>query len=112
MKVGDASDNDTLIGPMISETHQQKVLKYIELARKDGATVTCQPMNLSPDLQKGYYVSPTVITDVPDSSVCMRDAIFGPVVCVVPFDTQQEVIDRANDSPYGLSASVWSSRVD
>ncbi|CAG2164007.1 unnamed protein product [Oppiella nova] len=137
MKVGDPSDNDTLIGPMISETHQQKVLKYIEFARKDGATVTSQPMNLSPDLQTGYYfarkdgatvtsqpmnlspdlqtgyyVSPTVITDVPDSSVCMKDEIFGPVVCVVPFDTQQEVIDRANDSPYGLSASVWSSRVD
>ncbi|XP_054159341.1 2-aminomuconic semialdehyde dehydrogenase-like [Oppia nitens] len=112
MKVGDPTNNDTLIGPMISSDHQKKVLKYIELARNEGATVRSLPFKLDTDHTAGYYVSPTVITDISDDSACMREEIFGPVVCVVPFDTQDEVVTRANNSPYGLSASVWSSNVD
>jgi acyl-CoA reductase-like NAD-dependent aldehyde dehydrogenase len=112
LKVGDSLDKETLIGPMISKEHRNKVQYYIDIARKEGAIVTTCELKLSDKNQNGYYVTPTIITNIDPNSVCMKDEIFGPVVCIVPFDSQEEVIEKANDTEYGLSATVWSASVD
>ena len=60
----------------------------------------------------GYYIAPTIVTDIPDNSRCMTEEIFGPVVCVTSFKSPEEVIERANSTSYGLSATVWGDKTD
>jgi acyl-CoA reductase-like NAD-dependent aldehyde dehydrogenase len=69
-------------------------------------------VNLPPENKAGFFYPPTVITNLEDSSRCLREEIFGPVVCVVPFDTEQEVLRRANDCDFGLCATVWTKSLD
>lgn len=111
MKVGDPLDEQTFIGPLISESHKFKVASYIDLAKSEGKVKTDE-LQLSDKNKNGYFVAPTLIIDMKDNSRCMKEEIFGPVVCISQFETEQEVIKRANDSPYGLTATVWSSSVD
>lgn len=111
MKVGDPLDEQTFIGPLISESHKLKVASYIDLAKSEGKVKTVE-LQLSDKNKNGYFVAPTLIIDPKDNSKCMKEEIFGPVVCISQFETEQEVIKRANDSPYGLTATVWSSSVD
>ncbi|PIO73281.1 aldehyde dehydrogenase family protein [Teladorsagia circumcincta] len=106
--VGDPSKEVTL-GAMNSEAHFNKVKSYISLSEKEGGTVQCGgEIKLDGSLKNGYYIAPTVITDLGDSSRCMQEEIFGPVVCVTEFESTEEVVSRANATPYGLSATVWS----
>ncbi|VDM63876.1 unnamed protein product [Angiostrongylus costaricensis] len=100
---------DVTLGAMNSETHFEKVKSYISLAQKEGGTILCGgAVTLNGKLKNGYYIAPTIIIDLPDSSRCTQEEIFGPVVCVTVFHSMEEVVSRVNDSPYGLSATVWS----
>jgi acyl-CoA reductase-like NAD-dependent aldehyde dehydrogenase len=103
------------MGALISKEHLAKVQGYVGVAREEGASVLCghgvDKLSLPPELQHGYFMLPTVITDVKDTSRLMQEEIFGPVTCIVPFDTEAEVVERANNVPYGLAATVWSQDV-
>jgi 5-carboxymethyl-2-hydroxymuconic-semialdehyde dehydrogenase len=114
IRVGDPLDEKTIIGPMISPEHLAKVRRYIELGRKEGATMTCgglEPPALEGELRKGNYVSPTVFADVGNLMQIAQDEIFGPVACLIPFKDEADAIAQANDIPYGLSSYVWSENL-
>lgn len=98
------------MGALISKEHLAKVKGYVDIAEKEGATIACgkEELNLEDSIKNGYYMRPTVITDVKDDSRLMKEEIFGPVTCIVPFDTEEEVIRRANDVEYGLAATLWT----
>ncbi|KAG3290290.1 aldehyde dehydrogenase 8 family member A1, transcript variant X3 [Ictidomys tridecemlineatus] len=114
-KVGIPSDPSASMGALISKAHLEKVRSYIKKARAEGAQILCgegvDRLSLPPRNQAGYFMLPTVITDIKDESCCMKEEIFGPVTCVVPFDSEEEVIRRANSVKYGLAATVWSGHV-
>ncbi|XP_062954171.1 2-aminomuconic semialdehyde dehydrogenase isoform X2 [Cynocephalus volans] len=114
-KVGIPSDPSASMGALISKAHLEKVRSYIQRARAEGAQIQCgdgvDKLSLPSRNQAGYFMLPTVITDIKDDSCCMKEEIFGPVTCVVPFDSEEEVIKRANSVKYGLAATVWSSNV-
>ncbi|XP_023086452.1 2-aminomuconic semialdehyde dehydrogenase isoform X2 [Piliocolobus tephrosceles] len=114
-KVGIPSDPLASMGALISKAHLEKVRSYVKRALAEGAQIWCgegvDKLNLPARNQAGYFMLPTVITDIKDESCCMTEEIFGPVTCVVPFDSEEEVIERANNVKYGLAATVWSSNV-
>ncbi|XP_059033478.1 2-aminomuconic semialdehyde dehydrogenase isoform X2 [Mustela lutreola] len=114
-KVGIPSDPSASMGALISKAHLEKVRSYIKRARSEGAQILCgegvDTLSLPPRNCAGYFMLPTVITDIKDESCCMKEEIFGPVTCVVPFESEDEVIQRANSVKYGLAATVWSSNV-
>ncbi|RYF72672.1 MAG: 5-carboxymethyl-2-hydroxymuconate semialdehyde dehydrogenase, partial [Comamonadaceae bacterium] len=112
--VGDPLDEKTIVGPMISQGHLAKVRGYIELGAKEGATMLCGGLDapLLPDrVKKGNYVQPTVFADVDNRMKIAQDEIFGPVACLIPFDTEADAIRIANDTQYGLSSYVWTENI-
>lgn len=106
IRIGDPLDESTQVGAMFDESHMHSVLAYIEQGVKAGATVVCGGGRLQ--TERGYFVQPTVLADVPKGTPLLREEIFGPVLAVVPFDTYEEAIALANDSEFGLSASIWT----
>ncbi|XP_074780290.1 2-aminomuconic semialdehyde dehydrogenase isoform X2 [Athene noctua] len=114
-KVGNPSDPTVDVGALISKEHLEKVRSYVKKAQAEGARVLCgegvDSLALPAGNRKGYFMLPTVIAEVKDESCCMQEEIFGPVTCIVAFDTEEEVIERANSVKYGLAATVWSSNV-
>uniref|UniRef100_T2M660 Aldehyde dehydrogenase family 8 member A1 n=1 Tax=Hydra vulgaris TaxID=6087 RepID=T2M660_HYDVU len=112
LKVGNPSDASTKIGALVSKEHLEKVKTYIKYAIEDGGTILCGEtidcLDLPEEIKEGYYFQPTVLVNLSDMSRCMQEEIFGPVVCISPFTTEEEVISRVNNVPYGLSACVWS----
>ncbi|MET9698903.1 aldehyde dehydrogenase family protein [Streptomyces sp. NPDC006529] len=109
MKVGDPGARGTVVGPVISAAHRDRVESYVELGRKEGARVAYggeRPV-VGPD-GKGFYVAPTLLVDCTNDMRVVREEIFGPVVVVVPFDDEEEGIALANDSDFGLLHYVWS----
>lgn len=109
MKVGDPAEKGTVVGPVISAAHRDRVESYVELGRKEGARVVVGGER--PDFAKGFYVAPTLLADCTNEMRVVREEIFGPVVVVVPFDDEEEGIALANDSDYGLIDYVWSGDV-
>jgi len=104
---GDPLDPRTKMGALISQEHFEKVSGYVELARQSGAQIQCggkRPDNLS----EGNFYLPTVITDVDILHPVCQEEIFGPVVTILPFETDEEVLQYANGTPYGLSCSIWT----
>lgn len=98
------------MGPLISKEHREKVMYYMELARQEGARFVCGgsiPV-FGDDRDHGAYFSPTIWTGLNDEARCMQEEIFGPVCHIAPFDDEQEVIDRANNTKYGLAAVLWT----
>jgi aminomuconate-semialdehyde/2-hydroxymuconate-6-semialdehyde dehydrogenase len=109
-RFGDPYDMATTMGPVISDEHQKKVLTYYEKARAEGATALAG--GGVPQLQGyegGYYVEPTVWTGLGQNAAVMTDEIFGPCTHITPFDHEEEVVGLANDSPYGLATSIWTT---
>ncbi|MFT0545768.1 2-hydroxymuconic semialdehyde dehydrogenase [Allopusillimonas ginsengisoli] len=106
-------DPDVNMGPLISHAHRDKVLSYYQLAQEEGATVISGGgvPEFGDDRDQGAYVQPTIFAGLPDTARCVREEIFGPVCHVAPFDTEEEVIARVNDSAYGLAACIWSTRL-
>jgi 5-carboxymethyl-2-hydroxymuconic-semialdehyde dehydrogenase len=118
LSVGDPLDEATIIGPMISPEHLTKVRGYIELGRKEGATMLCGSSDrpeyaatLPSDLRRGNFVWPTVFADVDNGMRIAQEEIFGPVTCLISFQDEADAITKANDSPYGLTSYVWSENV-
>jgi len=110
LKVGDPFDPETSVGAMISKTHQQKVYSYIELAKNENAKIHCGgEIPTIKGFEGGFFVAPTVISGAESNSRLMKEEIFGPVVCVTPFDSEEEVVSMANNVEYGLAASVWTN---
>jgi betaine-aldehyde dehydrogenase len=109
MKVGDPSDPATEVGPLVTFSHRKRVVDYIEAGRAEGATLVCggdAPSDL--ELAKGAYLMPAVFDGATSDMRIVREEIFGPVVAVIPFDTDEEAVGLANATPYGLSGSVWT----
>ncbi|WP_439677317.1 2-hydroxymuconic semialdehyde dehydrogenase [Embleya sp. MST-111070] len=97
-------------GPMISAAHRDKVLSYYRLAVEEGATVVAGGgvPSFGDERDRGFHVEPTVLTGLPQSARTVREEVFGPICHVAPFDTEDEAVALANDSPYGLAATVWT----
>jgi acyl-CoA reductase-like NAD-dependent aldehyde dehydrogenase len=107
--VGDPADAATEMGPLVTTRHMEAVLGRIDAGRAEGARVVTGGERLTgPGFDAGTFVAPTVFDDATPGMSIVREEIFGPVVAVVPFDTEEEAIRLVNDSPYGLSGSVWS----
>jgi aldehyde dehydrogenase (NAD+) len=105
--LGSGIDDDGRMGPVVSEAHMEDVLEYISLGVDEGATVACGG-GVDEDKDSGYFVEPTVLTDVTNDMTVAREEIFGPVLSVIEFSDQAEAIELANDSPYGLLAGIWT----
>jgi aminomuconate-semialdehyde/2-hydroxymuconate-6-semialdehyde dehydrogenase len=113
LRVGSPLEKSTELGPLISSQHREKVLSYYQLARQEGASLitgggTPQFGNA---LDQGFYVQPTIYTGLPESARCVKEEIFGPVCHVAPFDTEEEAVSMANDTKYGLAASIWTTNL-
>ncbi|MDC9812058.1 MULTISPECIES: aldehyde dehydrogenase family protein [Rhizobium] len=107
IKIGNGLDEGVLLGPLVSKRQHEQVVATIEEARRAGATVACG--GARPEgFDKGYYLQPTVLTDVPLDSAAWVEEIFGPVVCIRPFKSEGEAVELANDSRFGLAAAVMS----
>ncbi|QKK33735.1 aldehyde dehydrogenase family protein (plasmid) [Rhizobium indicum] len=107
IKIGNGLDEGVLLGPLVSRRQHEQVVAAIEKAQQAGATVACG--GVRPEgFDKGYYLQPTVLTDVPLDSDAWKEEIFGPVVCVRSFKTEEEAVELANDSRFGLAAAVMS----
>ncbi len=106
--VGDPFDAKTKVGALISEEHYERVAGFIKLAIEEGGTIL-QGGKRPEGLEKGYYLEPTIITGLTRDCRVVKEEIFGPVVTVIPFDSEEEVLEQINDTYYGLSASVWTN---
>jgi acyl-CoA reductase-like NAD-dependent aldehyde dehydrogenase len=111
MQQGNGMDEKTQIGPQVSKDQQERILNYIDIAKKEGASVACGGDAPAGDLAKGYFVKPTIFTGVHNDMRIAQEEVFGPVLAVIPFNSVEEVAEQANKITYGLSGAVWTSDV-
>ncbi|MFF1836054.1 aldehyde dehydrogenase [Streptomyces sp. NPDC058231] len=112
LKVGDPSEPDTFIGPMIRPDQQQRVIDYIKLGVAEGARLVTGGPEVPEGLEEGNYVTPTLFADVDNSMRIAQEEIFGPVLVVIAYDDEDDAVRIANDSDYGLSGGVWTSSAE
>jgi aminomuconate-semialdehyde/2-hydroxymuconate-6-semialdehyde dehydrogenase len=113
LRMGSPLEKATDLGPLISRQHREKVLSYYRLAREEGATTVTGGgvPQFGNSLDQGFYIEPTIYTGLPESARCVREEIFGPVCHVAPFDEEEEAVSMANDTKYGLAASIWTTNL-
>jgi succinate-semialdehyde dehydrogenase/glutarate-semialdehyde dehydrogenase len=109
LKVCDGFEPGADIGPLINEAALHKAMAHIENAVAAGGRVLCGGARIG---EAGYFIAPTVLADVPDDALCMNEETFAPIAPVVAFDTEEEAIERANASPYGLSAYAFTNSLE
>ena len=107
--VGDPSDPATQLGPLVSEVQRERVRSYIERGQEEGAKLLCGGAEPPEGLEHGYYVRPTVFSDVSPEMTIAREEIFGPVLVIMPYEDEEEAVRIANDSDYGLAGGVYSA---
>jgi aminomuconate-semialdehyde/2-hydroxymuconate-6-semialdehyde dehydrogenase len=107
------NDEKTDLGPLISAQHREKVLSYYRLASEEGATVVTGGgvPTFGDNRDNGFYVQPTIYTGLSESARCVKEEIFGPVCHIAPFDSEEEAVGMANDTKYGLAASIWTTNL-
>ena len=113
LKVGDPQNEETKMGPVVSEEHYKKVTSYLEIAKEENATLICggKRPELPDYLNNGFYLEPTVyVQENPKARICQEE-IFGPIVTIIPFDTEEEALKIANDTEYGLNGVVWTENL-
>src|SRR5882672_9044424 len=113
LRMGDPFDKATTMGPLISQEHRKKVLSFYDKAKAEGANVVLGGgvPSLDATFHGGSFVQPTIWTGLPETSTVIRDEIFGPCCHIAPFDSEEEAIALANDSPYGLATSIWTENL-
>lgn len=111
--VGDPLNDNTKIGAVVSKPHQEKILSYIELAKQEGGKVLCggKAIKMSGEHSAGYYIEPTIIEGLTHTCRTNQEEIFGPVVTITPFDTEEEALTMANSTIYGLASMVWTENL-
>ncbi len=113
MKVGNPADPESRLGAVVSKPHMEKVLSYVELAKQEGGTVLCggNQVKLQGEFAEGYYIAPTVIEGLAYDCRTNQEEIFGPVVTITPFDTEEEALLYANSTQYGLASILWTENL-
>lgn len=113
LKVGDPLAEDTRIGAIVSKPHMEKILSYIELAKQEGGKIITGGNRVHPEGTngKGFYIEPTIIEGLTHNCRTNMEEIFGPVVTMMPFDTEEEVLEYANSTQYGLAATIWTQNL-
>lgn len=113
LKVGDPLSEDSDLGAVVSLQHMEKILSYIELAQQEGGAILCggDRVNLNGRCEKGWFIEPTVIENLPYDCRTNQEEIFGPVVTLMPFDSEEEAVMQANSTQYGLAATIWTENL-
>ena len=113
LNVGNPQESSSDLGAVVSQPHMEKVLSYIDIAKEEGGSILCggERVFLDGVNENGYFISPTVIEGLAFNARCNQEEIFGPVVTLMPFDTDAEAVSFANSTAYGLAFSVWTSNV-
>lgn len=113
LQVGDPTEENTKTGALVSESHMNKVLSYIELAKAEGGTIIAggERVNLPGRCAEGWFIKPTVIEGLVYNCRTNQEEIFGPIVTIMPFDTEEEVLKYANSTDYGLAATLWTQNI-
>jgi aldehyde dehydrogenase (NAD+) len=111
-KVGNPTAEDTVLGPVVSQLQFDKIQRLIEAGIKEGATLVTGGLGRPEGLNRGYYVRPTVFGNVTNEMTIAREEIFGPVLSILPYDSEEEAIRIANDTVYGLAAYVQSQNIE
>lgn len=114
LKVGDPNESDSNLGAVVSQDHFGKILEYIELAKEEGGTILAggNAVHIEGRCSEGWFVEPTVIEGLDYKCRTQQEEIFGPVVTLTPFDTEEDVLTMANSTEYGLAATVWTENVN
>jgi aldehyde dehydrogenase (NAD+) len=108
LSMGDPTSDENFLGPVVSKNQKDTVQDYIRIGIDEGARLVAGGPDDPAGHDTGYYVQPTIFADVDNAMVIAQEEIFGPVLCIIPVDSEEEAIAVANDSPYGLSAAVWA----
>jgi aminomuconate-semialdehyde/2-hydroxymuconate-6-semialdehyde dehydrogenase len=113
LKVGDPISPDTKVGAIVSEQHYKKILGYIDLAEKEGGKILCGGKSVSIDgrCKRGWFIEPTVIEGLQHNCRTNQEEIFGPVVTLIPFNTEEEALEMANSTEYGLASIIWTENL-
>lgn len=110
--IGNPLEDNTKVGAIVSKPHFEKILSYIELAKKEGVNILSGGEAVRIEgMENGWYIAPTILEGLNKESACIMEEIFGPVVTLTPFDSEEEVLDLANSTEYGLAATLWTQNL-